>query len=92
MKLDEGYDLVTGWKFPRHDPFSKTFPSHIFNGMVNRLIGLHLFATETHLVVISEESGATCRPVPLQVYRLHRPDAMRIFIHRSKHCFPVAEV
>jgi glycosyltransferase involved in cell wall biosynthesis/putative flippase GtrA len=41
-KLDEGYDLVTGWKFPRHDPFSKTFPSHIFNGMVNRLTGLHL--------------------------------------------------
>lgn len=25
-KLDEGYDLVTGWKFPRLDPISKTFP------------------------------------------------------------------
>src|SRR5256886_3961365 len=23
-KLDEGYDLVTGWKFPRLDPISKT--------------------------------------------------------------------
>jgi glycosyltransferase involved in cell wall biosynthesis/putative flippase GtrA len=41
-KLDEGYDLVTGWKFPRHDPFSKTFPSRIFNRLVNRLTGLHL--------------------------------------------------
>jgi hypothetical protein len=41
-KLDEGYDLVTGWKFPRLDPLSKTFPSRIFNGMVNTLTGLHL--------------------------------------------------
>ena len=29
-KLDEGYDLVTGWKFPRLDPLSKTFPSPHF--------------------------------------------------------------
>jgi glycosyl transferase family 2 len=41
-KLDEGYDLVTGWKFPRLDPFTKTFPSRIFNGLVSRLTGLHL--------------------------------------------------
>jgi glycosyltransferase involved in cell wall biosynthesis len=30
-KLDEGYDLVSGWKYPRHDPISKTLPSFIFN-------------------------------------------------------------
>jgi glycosyltransferase involved in cell wall biosynthesis len=41
-KLDEGYDLVTGWKFPRLDPLSKTFPSRIFNGMVSSLTGVHL--------------------------------------------------
>ncbi|GLV56947.1 dolichol-phosphate mannosyltransferase [Dictyobacter sp. S3.2.2.5] len=41
-KLDEGYDLVTGWKFPRLDPISKTFPSRIFNGMVSQLTGVHL--------------------------------------------------
>jgi glycosyltransferase involved in cell wall biosynthesis len=41
-KLDEGYDLVTGWKFPRLDPVSKTFPSRIFNGMVSRFTGVHL--------------------------------------------------
>jgi len=41
-KLDEGYDLVTGWKFPRLDPLSKTFPSHVFNGLVNKLTGVHL--------------------------------------------------
>jgi glycosyltransferase involved in cell wall biosynthesis len=41
-KLDEGYDLVSGWKFPRLDPFSKTFPSKIFNGLVSFTTGVHL--------------------------------------------------
>ncbi|HEX7737325.1 MAG TPA: glycosyltransferase family 2 protein [Ktedonobacteraceae bacterium] len=41
-KLDEGYDLVTGWKFPRLDPITKTFPSRIFNGLVSRVTGLRL--------------------------------------------------
>lgn len=41
-KLDEGYDLVTGWKFPRLDPISKTFPSRIFNWMVSTMTGVHL--------------------------------------------------
>src|SRR5207247_3040876 len=34
-KLDEGYDLVSGWKYPRLDPISKTFPSRVFNGLVS---------------------------------------------------------
>src|SRR5437588_1571998 len=41
-KLDEGYDLVSGWKFPRLDPISKTFPSRVFNGLVSALTGVHL--------------------------------------------------
>ena len=30
-KMDEGFDLVTGWKFKRHDPIHKTLPSKLFN-------------------------------------------------------------
>ena len=41
-KLDEGYDLVSGWKFPRLDPISKTFPSRIFNWLVRKMTGVHL--------------------------------------------------
>lgn len=41
-KLDEGYDLVSGWKDPRLDPFSKTFPSRVFNGLVSKLTGVQL--------------------------------------------------
>lgn len=41
-KLDEGYDLVSGWKYPRLDPFSKTFPSRVFNALVSTTTGVHL--------------------------------------------------
>jgi len=41
-KLDEGYDLVSGWKYPRHDPITKTFPSFFFNRMVNVTTGVRL--------------------------------------------------
>ncbi len=41
-KLDEGYDLVSGWKFPRLDPISKTLPSRVFNGIVSKMTGVHL--------------------------------------------------
>lgn len=30
-KIKEGYDLVSGWKYPRNDPITKTAPSKIFN-------------------------------------------------------------
>lgn len=41
-KLDEGFDLVSGWKQTRHDPVSKTLPSKLFNGVTARLTGLRL--------------------------------------------------
>ncbi len=30
-RLDEGYDLVSGWKMERKDPITKTLPSRLFN-------------------------------------------------------------
>ncbi|PIS07442.1 glycosyltransferase [Candidatus Berkelbacteria bacterium CG10_big_fil_rev_8_21_14_0_10_43_13] len=41
-KIDEGYDLVSGYKKNRHDPIHKTIPSHFFNFMVRRVSGLRL--------------------------------------------------
>ena len=41
-KLDEGYDMVSGWKRIRHDPIDKTFPSAIFNWFVRRVSGLEI--------------------------------------------------
>jgi len=41
-QIDSGYDLVSGWKQVRHDPWHKVFPSRIFNGLVSRTTGVHL--------------------------------------------------
>ncbi len=41
-KLDEGYDLVSGWKRKRHDPLNKTLPSKLFNATVRKVSGLAL--------------------------------------------------
>ena len=41
-KLDEGFDLVSGWKAHRRDPLSRRIPSRIFNGVVGRVSGLRL--------------------------------------------------
>lgn len=35
-------DLVTGWKEKRNDPWTKTFPSKVFNGFARSLFGLQL--------------------------------------------------
>jgi glycosyltransferase involved in cell wall biosynthesis len=37
-----GYDLANGWKWPRHDPRSKTWPSRLFNAVVRRASGVPL--------------------------------------------------
>jgi dolichol-phosphate mannosyltransferase len=41
-KLDDGYDVVSGWKRQRHDPWQKVLPSRIFNWLVSWLTGVHL--------------------------------------------------
>ncbi len=41
-RMEEGYDVVSGWKQVRHDPWHKVYPSRVFNGMVSRLTGVKL--------------------------------------------------
>ncbi|RMF76511.1 MAG: glycosyltransferase [Chloroflexi bacterium] len=41
-KLDEGYDVVSGWKHNRQDPFSKRGPSWVANRVTSLMTGLHL--------------------------------------------------
>jgi dolichol-phosphate mannosyltransferase len=41
-KLDEGFDLVSGWKAHRRDPLSRRALSRIFNWVTGRVSGLRL--------------------------------------------------
>lgn len=41
-KLAEGYDLVSGWKKERYDPWHKVIPSRILNWLTGKLTGVKL--------------------------------------------------
>ena len=41
-KLEEGFDLVSGWKKERHDPLGKTLPSKVFNWTARLITGVKL--------------------------------------------------
>ncbi len=41
-KIDEGYDVVSGWRRDRHDDVSRVLPSKIANWMIARLTGVQL--------------------------------------------------
>lgn len=41
-KLEEGYDIVSGWKRTRHDPWHKVLPSRVFNKMLSKVNGVDL--------------------------------------------------
>jgi glycosyltransferase involved in cell wall biosynthesis len=42
-KLDEGYDLVSGWRKDRKDNrFTRTIPSNMANGLISWVTGVHL--------------------------------------------------
>ena len=42
MILEEGYDLVSGWKRKRHDPAGKRLPSRFFNWTARAVSGIRL--------------------------------------------------
>jgi glycosyltransferase involved in cell wall biosynthesis len=41
-KLDEGFDLVSGWKARRRDPLRRRMLSRVFNSVTSRVSGLRL--------------------------------------------------
>ncbi len=42
MIVDEGYDMVSGWKKKRYDPITKTLPTKLFNAVARKMSGIHL--------------------------------------------------
>ncbi len=42
MVMEEGYDLVSGWKKKRYDPLSKTIPTKLFNATARKVTGIYL--------------------------------------------------
>ena len=40
MIMEDGYDLVSGWKQKRYDPLSKTIPTKLFNATARKFSGI----------------------------------------------------
>jgi glycosyltransferase involved in cell wall biosynthesis len=41
MILNDGYDIVSGWKRKRYDPISKTLPTKLFNWATRKMSGIN---------------------------------------------------
>lgn len=83
-KLEEGYDVVNGWKENRLDPWHKVYPSKVFNWLVGKLTGLRLHDHNCGFKLFRSEVAAEIR-----IYgELHR------FISVLAHSrgFEVAEI
>lgn len=67
-KINDGYDLVAGWKKKRYDPFHKTLPSKLFNYVTSKVSGLKLHDYNCGLKIYKKEVIET-----LDVYgEMHR--------------------
>lgn len=67
-KINEGYDLVSGWKKKRYDPLNKTIPSKFFNFVTRLMTGVKIHDFNCGLKAYRNEVVKT-----LQIYgEMHR--------------------
>ena len=74
-KINEGFDLVTGWKINRNDPLEKKIPSRLFNFITSKFSGIpiHDFncgfkADKKQLIDSSDLYGELHRYIPVLAY------------------------
>jgi glycosyltransferase involved in cell wall biosynthesis len=60
-KVDEGLDVVSGWKQNRQDPISKTVPSKLFNGVTSLMTGVSLHDMNCGLKAYRAEAAKDVR-------------------------------
>jgi glycosyltransferase involved in cell wall biosynthesis len=75
-KLDEGYDVVTGWKAKRKDAFFKKMFSYFFNVLTSLVMGLRVHdincgikAYRKNVLIEIDLYGDFYRFIPLLAYR-----------------------
>jgi len=92
-KLDEGYDLVSGWRRDRQSPFFKRLSSKLYNGLTARLTGLELHDLNCGMKAYRREVlqkvdvyGGMHRYIPVMAYWAgFRVGEMVVPHHERKH-------
>jgi glycosyltransferase involved in cell wall biosynthesis len=54
-KMEEGYDVVVGWKHPRKDPYSRIIASRVFNFLLRGLTRSKLHDNDCNFRLIKKE-------------------------------------
>ncbi len=87
-RLEEGYDLVSGWKKHRRDPWTKKLPSRIFNIVTSWVTGIRLHDFNSGFKVYRREvvdgieiHGELHRYIPVLASRM----GWRISEHEVRH-------
>lgn len=91
--IDEGFDLVSGWKKVRRDPLSKTIPSRLFNWVTRLVSGIRLHDFNCGLKAYRKEVvrsvrvyGERHRYIPLLAkWEGYERIGERIVVHRHRH-------
>lgn len=91
--LNNGLDMVSGWKKKRHDPISKTLPSKLFNKVTAKLTGVPLRdfncgfkAYKREVIEVVNLYGELHRFTPVLAYDYgFRVDELEIQHHPRKH-------
>ncbi len=60
--LDQGYDLISGWKRTRHDPLTKRVPSRIWNLVTSAVAGIRLHDFNCGLKLYRREAAEDALP------------------------------
>jgi glycosyltransferase involved in cell wall biosynthesis len=60
-KINEGFDLVSGWKFDRKDPLEKRLPSKLFNKLTGILTGVRIHDFNCGFKVYRKEVAKSIR-------------------------------
>ena len=92
MIMEDGYDLVSGWKKLRHDPISKTIPSKFFNWVTSKVskVKLHDFncglkAYRLKVVKSIEVYGEMHRYIPvIAKWAGFKKIGEKVVIHRAR--------
>lgn len=92
-KIDEGYDLVSGWKENRQDPLEKRLPSKLFNKVTSQMSGVHLHdfncgfkAYRKEVIEAIDVYGELHRYIPVLAHRKGFRIA-EISVHHNKRQF-----
>lgn len=92
-ELHKGYDLISGWKKVRHDPWHKTVPSKLFNKVVQFVTRLNIHDFNCGLKVYRREViptlsvyGEMHRYLPAQAHwQGFRVSELAVTHHPRKH-------